>query len=96
LAHPWNVRPANIGIAARRWMPSVFSTSSRNSGLRSVQFAIGAAGVPSRPTTVGRAIICSRSAKPSRSRRRALACVLISAMWTPCGQTWVQMPQLEQ
>ena len=96
-AQPWNVRPANIGIAAS---PVDADASSRSSSaerrLRSVQFAIGAAGVPRRPTTVGRAISCSRSGTPSRSRTRAFACVLISAMWTPCGHTWVQMPQLEQ
>ncbi len=85
-----------MGIAASRWMPRTFSTTIRNGRLRSDQFAIGAAGVPRRPTTVGRAIMCSRSGTPSRSRTRAFACVLISAMWTPCGHTWVQMPQLEQ
>ena len=37
-----------------------------------------------------------RSGTPFVSASLAFARVLISAMWTPCGQTWVQMPQLEQ
>ena len=36
--------------------------------------------------------ICTQVCSLSRAR----ACELISAMWTPCGQTWVQIPQPEQ
>ena len=96
LAQAWNVRPAKRGSAASRWSPSVFSPMSRASLLRKVQLAIGAAGVPARPAQVGRAIIRSRSLNPVFSFSRARACELISAMWTPCGQTCVQIPQPEQ
>ena len=95
-AQRWNVRPAKRGIGARWWRPSVFSTASRSSRLRSAQFASGATGVPRRPASVGRATIRSRSGTPRVAFRCARACVLISAMWTPCGQTCVQMPQPEQ
>ena len=95
-AQRWKVRPANCGIAASRWMPTSFSAAIRSGRLRSVQFASGATGVPSRPASVGRAMTLSRRATPSRSFRRAFARVLISAIWTPCGQTCVQIPQLEQ
>ena len=52
-AQPWNVRPGELRHRARRrWMPSdLLDRARRNGRLRSVQFAIGAAGVPSRPTT---------------------------------------------
>ena len=95
-AHPCSVRPANFGIAASRCSPTVFSAAIRSRRLLSVAFAIGATGVPSRPASVGRAMIRSRSLKPVRSRILARACVLISAMCTPCGQTCVQIPQPEQ
>jgi hypothetical protein len=95
-AQAWNVRPANFGTGARRWMPIVFSTSTRNAGFDSDQFATGANGVPSRPVSVGRAITRSRSVMPSLARSFARACVLISAMCTPCGHTCVQIPQPEQ
>jgi hypothetical protein len=38
----------------------------------------------------------SRNLNPVRSRSFARACALISATWTPWGQTWVQIPQPEQ
>ena len=72
------------------------SIASRSSRLRSVQFASGAAGVPSRPASVGRARMRSRTGTPWVSPYLALAWVLISAMCTPCGHTCVQMPQPEQ
>ena len=95
-AQAWNVRPAKRGTGASRCSPTVFSPISRTSLLRSVQLASGATGVPARPAQVGRAMIRSRSLKPVCSLSRARACELISAMWTPCGQTWVQIPQPEQ
>ena len=58
--------------------------------------AIGATGVPRRPESVGRAISRSRSGMPVSAFRAARAWELISAIFTPCGHTWVQMPQLEQ
>ena len=58
--------------------------------------ASGAAGVPSRPASVGRPSTRSRSGMPFVAFIFARAWVLISAMWTPCGQTWVQTPQPEQ
>ena len=38
----------------------------------------------------------SRNGIPRSARMAALAWVLISAIFTPCGQTCVQMPQPEQ
>ena len=95
-AQPWNVRPANVGIAASRWMPMTFSIAIRSGRLRSDQFASGATGVPARPAHVGRAedAVAQRHAVALLHARRA--CELISAMCTPCGQTCVQMPQPEQ
>ena len=61
-----------------------------------VQLAIGATGAPRRPASVGRAISRSRSGMPRSAFISARAWELISAIFTPCGQTWVQMPQLEQ
>ena len=52
-AQRWNVRPAKRGIGASRWMPMTRSTAARSSRLRSDQLASGAAGVPSRPASVG-------------------------------------------
>ena len=95
-AQLWNVRPAKLGSAARRSSPTMRSAARRSSGFLSVQFATGAAGVPSRPPMSGRARIRSRSLTPVRCLSFARACVLISAMCTPCGQTCVQMPQPEQ
>jgi hypothetical protein len=66
------------------------------SRLRSIALASGATGVPMRPASVGRAIRRSRSGMPRSSFSAARAWELISAMCTPWGQTWVQMPQLEQ
>ena len=51
---------------------------------------------PRRPITVGRAIIWLRSGMPRFSQRFARARELISAIFTSCGQTCVQMPQPEQ
>jgi hypothetical protein len=96
LAHFWNVRPANFGTAASRCTPTTFSTASRNGLFPSVKLAIGAAGVPRRPSSVGRAISRSRSLNPCVSLSFARACVLISAMCTPCGHTCVQTPHPEQ
>jgi hypothetical protein len=64
--------------------------------LRTLQFAIGATGVPRRPASVGRESTRSRSGMPRSFLSSARACELISAIFTPWGQTWVQMPQLEQ
>ncbi len=90
------MRPAQRGIGALRWIPSVLSTRRRTSGLRIVQLATGAVGVPRRPVTVGRAIRRSRRGTPCSAFITARAWELISAIFTPWGQTWVQMPQLEQ
>ena len=95
-AQPWKVRPAKAGSAASRWMPIVFSIATRSGLTSSDLLAIGAAGVASLPSQFGWPSMRSRSLTPSRSFRRARAWLLISAMWTPCGHTWVQMPQPEQ
>ena len=96
LAQRWNVVPANFGSAASLWMPRSFCASTLSGLLASVQFARGATGVPSAPSLSGRPRSWLRSGTPSASASLALARVLISAMCTPCGQTFVQMPQLEQ
>ena len=95
-AQRWNVRPGYAGSAARRSSPSTRSPTARSGRLRSVKFTSGATGVDSRPIRSGRASRRSRSLKPVRSRIAARACVLISAMCTPCGQTCVHTPQPEQ
>ena len=78
-------------------MPRVRSIEpTRTSRLRMAQLASGATGVPRRPASVGRAISRSRSGTPRSAFISARAWELISAIFTPCGQTWVQMPQLEQ
>ena len=68
----------------------------RTARLCSAQFASGATGVPSRPITVGRAISWLRSGTPRCSQSFARARELISAIFTSCGQTCVQMPHPEQ
>ncbi len=90
------MRPAHRGIGALRWTRSAFSSSTRNGPSEVVQLAIGATGAPRRPSSVGRAMSLSRSGTPRRCASSAFAWELISAIFTPCGQTWVQMPQLEQ
>ena len=50
----------------------------------------------SRPITVGRAINWLRSGTPRFSQSCARARELISAIFTSCGQTCVQIPQPEQ
>ena len=72
------------------------SAAARSGRLRRPQLASGATGVPSRPASVGRASRRSRSGTPFVSFIFARACVLISAMWTPWGQTWVHIPHPEQ
>ena len=74
----------------------VRSSSRRTRPLAIVALATRATGAPSRPASTGRASSWSRSGMPCSSLSAARACELISAMCTPCGQTWVQMPQLEQ
>ena len=49
-----------------------------------------------RPSTLGRAISWLRRGIPRSSHSWARACELISAIFTPCGQTAVQIPQPEQ
>ena len=66
------------------------------SGERSPALAILAVGVPIRPSTVGRVIRRSRSGILVSALRLARAWLLISAIFTPCGQTCEQMPQPEQ
>ncbi len=95
-AQRWKVWPANLGVAALRWMPATFSTSSRPSRLDSAKLASGATGVPSLPWTSVRESIWSRSGMPFCAFITARARELISATWTPCGQARVQMPQEEQ
>ena len=50
------------------------------------------------PRALGRATaqLGKSSDTPRLSARAAFAWLLISAIFTPWGQTWVQMPQLEQ
>ncbi len=57
---------------------------------------MGATGVPSFPVRLERAMIRSRSGTPRSAFITARAWALISAIFTPCGQTVVQMPQPEQ
>ena len=61
-----------------------------------LQFAIGAASVPARPSQVGRVMMRSRSGMPFCAFSLSRAWALISAIFTPCGQTWEQIPQPEQ
>jgi hypothetical protein len=68
----------------------------RTARLWSAQFASGATGVPRRPITVGRAINWLRSGIPRFSQTFARARELISAIFTSCGQTCVQIPHPEQ
>jgi hypothetical protein len=96
LAHEENRRPAKAGTGASRWIRMSFSVATRTSRFRSDALAIGAAGVPRRPRTVGRVMMRSRSGTPSRCLSLLRAWALISAIFTPCGQTWVQIPQPEQ
>ena len=55
-----------------------------------------AAGVPARPSHVGRVMIRSRREKPFWRLSLLRAWALISAILTPCGQTCEQIPQPEQ
>ena len=77
-------------------MPSSFSAATRSGRARSDAFASGATGTPRRPITVGRPIRRSRRVIPRASLTFARAWELICAIFTPCGQTWVQIPQPEQ
>ena len=89
-------RPAKRGAGASRCTPSVFSARIRSGRERSVQLAIGATGVPARPSQVGRVMIRSRSGMPFWRFSLSRAWALISAIFTPCGQTCEQIPQPEQ
>jgi len=60
------------------------------------QLARPAAGVPARPSQVGRVTIRSRSGTPCWRFSLLRAWALISAILTPCGQTCEQIPQPEQ
>ena len=95
-AHVWNVVDAKFGRAASRWIPSVASRTRRAGRVRIAAFASGATGRVIRPSTSGRAISRSRNDIPLAAFISARARALISAMSTPCGHTWVQMPQPEQ
>ena len=69
---------------------------TRSGRTRRLQLASGATGDPRRPARVGRAMSRSRSGTPWSCLSRARAWLLISAIFTPCGHTCVQMPQLLQ
>ena len=71
-AHAWNVRPAQRGIGASRWMPSTRSQSGAKRRLRTVRFASGATGVPScRARSAARSAGCAAvSPAPPTSRPR--------------------------
>jgi len=58
----------------------------------STAFAMGATGVMAMPMNVVREMSWSRSGMWS-AFIAARATEFSSAMWTPCGQTCVQMPQ---
>jgi hypothetical protein len=83
-------------MGASRWIFSVFSISTRSGRMRRLMLASGATGEPRRPARVGREISLSRRGEPWSCFSLARAWLLISAIFTPCGHTWVQMPQLEQ
>ena len=89
-------RPAKSGAGASRWTLSSFSPRMRSGRLSIVQLAIFAAGVPARPSHVGRVMMRSRSGTPFWRLSLLRAWALISAIFTPCGQTCEQMPQPEQ
>ena len=61
-----------------------------------VRLASGATGLPARPSHVGRVMIRSRRGKPFSCLSLLRACELISAIFTPCGQTIEQIPHPEQ
>ena len=91
------VMAENLGMAAPRWTPRAFSTSSRTGRAAMTALATGATGLAMPPISDGRLMIWSRSLRPPRSATRRLrASWLISATITPSGQAWVQSPQAEQ
>jgi hypothetical protein len=87
----------NLGMAAPRWTPMVFSTSTRTGRAAITALAMGATGRAMAPIRLGRLTMLSRRLRPPRSATRRLrATWLISATITPSGQAWVQSPQAEQ
>jgi hypothetical protein len=83
------------GIGASRWMPMTFSTIVRMPLLCRAALASGATGVIIMPISVVRVISWSRTGMWS-AFITARAWLFSSAIWTPCGQARVQMPQDEQ
>ena len=95
LNQPWKVRNWALGTGASAWTPMTFSTALRT-GLRpSAALAMGAKGVMSLPSSSVRVMRRSRSGMRSRFMT-ARARALISAIFTPCGHTVVQMLHPEQ
>ena len=87
----------NLGMAAPRWTPMVFSTSTRTGRAAMTALATGATGRAMAPISDGRLMTWSRRLRPPRSATRRLRAIwLISATITPSGQAWVQSPQAEQ
>jgi hypothetical protein len=77
-------------------MPAVRSSSRRSGALAITLLASGATGAPIGPVTPGRARTRSRHGAPRSALSWARAREFSSAIFTPCGQTWEQMPQPEQ
>ena len=84
--------------APSRWMPSVLSSSRAHEPVaHASSWRSARPARPGGPASVGPRDAAGRAAgRRGRSFSRARAWELISAIFTPCGQTWVQMPQLEQ
>ena len=83
------------GIGAFRCTFTAASISVRIGLFRSTALASGATGVIIVPISVVCAISRSRSGMWS-AFITARAWLFSSAIWTPCGQTSVHVPQLEQ
>src|SRR4029453_10120710 len=87
----------NFGMAAPRWTPMAFSTSTRTGRAAITALATGATGLAMAPISDGRLMTWSRRLRPPRSATRRLRAIwLSSATITPSGQAWVQSPQAEQ
>ena len=92
----WNVRFANAGTGAFRWIPTISSISARIGRLRRVTLASGANRVPQVPRRSVWPRPQSRSFGRLPSRIRARAWLFISAIFTPAGHEVVHQPQPEQ